>query len=269
VAFRGDGSVVTAGYDATLRLWPREAGEPVVLTLPSPLNAVAAAPDGGLAAAGADGTLRLLAPDGAVRAAIETGPTPIIALALSPDGTRVAAASIAGGVAIVDRAAGKILFSLVGPGLPVWSLAFRPDGRELLTGGGDRVVRRWDPATGEPIGPVVPARTEDPLAGLQGSRGAQVFQACAACHALTPDDGNRAGPTLHGIFGRRIATAPDYNFSEPLRRMDIVWTRESVAKLFESDRRATRPAPRCRNRSSPTRRSRRAGDLPGGGDQPR
>lgn len=232
-AFLPDGRIATAGYDATLRLWPPGAGEPVVLTLPSPLNAVLAAPDGELAVAGADGTLRLLAPDGAVRAAIETGRTPIIALALSPDGARIAAASIGGAVAVVERTAAKTLFNLVGPGLPVWSLAFRPNGEELLTGGGDRMVRRWDMRTGEPVGPVVPTRAEDPLAGLQGSRGAQVFQACAACHALTPGDGNRAGPTLHGVFGRRIATAADYNFSEPLRRMDIVWTPESVAKLFE------------------------------------
>lgn len=233
VAFLPDGRIATAGYDATIRLWPREAGEPVVLTLPSPLNSLVVAPDGGLAAAGADGTVRLLAPDGSVRAAIETGPTPIVALALSPDGARIAAASIGGAVAMIDRAAGKILFSLVGPGLPVWSLAFRPDGRELLTGGGDRMIRRWDVVTGEPIGPVAPTRSEDLLAGLGGSRGAQVFQACAACHALTLGDGNRAGPTLHGIFGRRIATAPNYNFSESLRRMTIVWTPDTVAKLFE------------------------------------
>ena len=45
----------------------------------------------------------------------------------------------------------------------------------------------------------------DVLAAFNGERGAQVFRACAACHTLTPSDGNRAGPTLHGIFGRRIA----------------------------------------------------------------
>ena len=64
-------------------------------------------------------------------------------------------------------------------------------------------------------------------------RGAEVFQACAACHTLTPDGGNRAGPTLHGLFGRKIASVPGYSFSEAFRQLDIVWTPETVAKLFE------------------------------------
>ena len=36
--------------------------------------------------------------------------------------------------------------------MPVWSAAFFPDNRTLLTGGADRVIRRWDSETGEPIG---------------------------------------------------------------------------------------------------------------------
>jgi cytochrome c len=125
------------------------------------------------------------------------------------------------------------LFTLVGPGLPVWSLAFAPDGDTLLTGGSDRIVRRWDARTGEHIGPVVMSAPESDLAQYEGSRGAEVFRACAACHTLSPDDGNRAGPTLHGIFGRRIASAPGYAFSEALKEMDIVWTPETVSELFE------------------------------------
>ena len=50
---------------------------------------------------------------------------------------------------------------------------------------------------------------------------------------LSPDEGNRAGPTLSGIFGRRIATLPGYNFSDALKKLDIVWTPETVSKLFE------------------------------------
>ena len=49
----------------------------------------------------------------------------------------------------------------------------------------------------------------------------------------SPDEGNNAGPTLAGIFGRRIATLPGYNFSPALKKLDIVWTPETVAKLFE------------------------------------
>ena len=54
-----------------------------------------------------------------------------------------------------------------------------------------------------------------------------------ACHTLHAGDTNRAGPTLAGIFGRKIATLPGYRFSEALKRLDIVWTPETVAKLFE------------------------------------
>jgi cytochrome c len=232
VAFLADGRIVTAGYDATLRIWPTD-GAPLVVTLPAPLNGVVATPDGTLIAAGADGAVRILDKGGAERAVIETGPTPVIALALSPDARMIAAASIAGAVAVIDRAEARLRFRLVGPGLPVWSLAFKPDGRELLTGGSDRMVRRWDLANGEPIGPVAMSRPDDFLSAFNGGRGAQVFQACAACHTLTPDGGNRAGPSLHGLFGRKIATAPGYNFSESFRRLDIIWTPETVAKLFE------------------------------------
>lgn len=233
VAFLADGSAATAGYDATLRVWPKGGGEPAIYQLPTPLNGVAAAPDGELIAAGADATVRILNRDGTIRASVPAGSTPIIALALSPDGATIAAASIAGSVAIIDRASAGIRFTLVGPGLPVWSLAFKPNGTELLTGGSDRIVRRWSMATGEHIGAVVLSRPEDALAAFKGDRGAEVFRACEACHTLTPEGGNRAGPTLHGVFGRRIATAPGYNFSPALTKLDIVWNAETIAKLFE------------------------------------
>jgi cytochrome c len=35
------------------------------------------------------------------------------------------------------------------------------------------------------------------------------------------------------LFGRKIASLPGYRFSAALKMMDIVWTPESVAKLFE------------------------------------
>jgi cytochrome c len=60
-----------------------------------------------------------------------------------------------------------------------------------------------------------------------------VFRACVACHTLGPGGGNRAGPSLAGLFGRKIATLPDYRYSAALQQLDIVWTPETVARLFE------------------------------------
>jgi cytochrome c len=234
VAFTPDGkSVVTAGYDATLRIWPLAGGAPEVITLPTPLNTVAIAPDGEIVAAGADGKVYFLTANGKPRGEVEIGTVPIIAVTISPDGKLVAAAGIRGSVAIIDRAARNIERTLVGPGLPVWSVAFFPDGRTLLTGGTDRMIRRWDAIKGEPIGDVLAGAPEDPLAAYAGDPGAEVYRACVACHTLNSNDGIRAGPTLAGIFGRKIASLPGYNFSEALKKMDIVWTPETVSKLFE------------------------------------
>src|SRR5690606_3263245 len=140
---------------------------------------------------------------------------------------------IRGSVGVIERRERRLARTLVGPGLPVWSAAFFPDSRTLLTGGTDRMVRRWDAQSGEHIGTVAMGAAADPLAEFKGHRGAEIYRACVACHTLSPDEGNRAGPTLHGIFGRRIASLPGYNFSSALRKMETVWTPETVSKLFE------------------------------------
>ena len=235
VAFLPDGRVVSAGYDASVRIWsaaaPAEA--PNIITLPTPLNAVAVAPDGEILAAGADGRVHLLRPGGEPNGEIEAQATPIIAVAVSSDGKLVAASGVRGSVAIIDRASRKLVRTLVGPGLPVWSLAFFADNRTLLTGGTDRMIRRWDAETGEQFGAIALGGPEDPLAAFAGDRGAEVFRACVACHTLRPEEENRAGPTLYGIFGRHIAAVPGYRYSEAFRQLDIVWTPETVARLFE------------------------------------
>jgi len=234
VAFSPDGrNVVSAGYDATLRIWPLAGGAEIIRNLPTPLNSVTVAPDGEIVTAGADGKVYFLSPQGELRGEMAASATPVIALAVSPDGALIAAAGIRGSVAVIEREARKLAHTLVGPGLPVWSVAFFPDSRTLLTGGTDRTIRRWDAVSGEPIGAAVVGAPDDLLAAYASDPGAQVFRACVACHTLLPDEGNKAGPSLAGIFGRKIATLPGYRYSEALKHMNIVWTPETVAKMFE------------------------------------
>jgi cytochrome c len=234
VAFSPDGkNVVSAGYDATLRIWPVAGGSVAIHNVPTPLNSVATAPDGEIISAGANGKVYFLSPAGKILDEVEAAPTPIIALSVAPDGNLVAAAGIRGSVAIIERKTRKLAHTLVGPGLPVWSVAFFPDSRTLLTGGADRMIRRWDASSGEPVDAVVVGAPEDPLAAYAGDHGAEVFRACVACHTLTPDEGNKAGPSLAGIFGRKIATLPGYHYSEALKHLNIVWTPETVSKMFE------------------------------------
>jgi cytochrome c len=234
VAFSPDGrSLVSVGYDRELRIWPLMGGTSNVITLASPLNAVAVAPDGEIVTGGADGKLRFLTSEGQEGGGVQAGATPIISLAMSPDGTLIAAAGIGGVVTVIDRKARRIVRTLGDPGSPVWSVAFLPDNASLLTGGADGKIRRWSALTGGSIGSSLQATPHDPLAAYAGDHGAEVFRACVACHTLSEKETQRAGPTLAGLYGRRIASLPGYRFSDALKGMDIVWTPETVSKLFE------------------------------------
>lgn len=234
VAFAPDGmSLVSVGYDLALRIWRLPDGQPEVVTLPAPLNAVAVAPDGEIVAGGADGKLRMLTTDGRLSGEVAAGSRPIVALALSDDGALIAAADIGGTVTIVERKSRSALRTLVVPGFPVWSVTFLHDAATLVTGGADGKIRRWNAQSGEPVGSNPFGTPVDPLVAYAGDRGAEVFRACVACHTLAAKEVQRAGPTLAGLFGRKIASLPGYRYSEALKKMDIIWTPETVAKMFE------------------------------------
>ncbi|CAH0257137.1 c-type cytochrome [Roseomonas sp. CECT 9278] len=230
VGFRADGVPVSAGFDGTLRAWRDDGTADVVAEFALPQNALAALPDGAVAVAGVEGVVRIVARDGAVRE-VFAGARPVVALAANGAGTLLAAAGLGGSVAVLALPDGRLLQTLDGPGTPVWSAAFDTDGRTLWTGGADRRVRRWDAVAGRALGPVGEAADATPRDGLD-PEGARVFRACAACHALSAQGGNMAGPHLHGLFGRRMGSVADYAYSERLARGDIVWTPQTVADLF-------------------------------------
>ena len=52
--------------------------------------------------------------------------------------------------------------------------------------------------------------------------GRQVYRKCQACHSLEPGK-NSLGPSLSGIFGKKAAAAPDYNYSAAMKSANVVW----------------------------------------------
>ena len=234
VALTPDGAaIVTAGYDGQIRLADLATGAILQSrTVETPLNAVIIAPDGDIIAAGADGRVLTFRPDLTMRYELALDRGPLTTLAISRDGLRIAAAGLRTPVTLIDRARNVVAAEIVGPGLPVWSLTFTADGTELISGGVDRAIRRWDAATGKVRGTDVAVASET-AAVADTDPGSRLFRACKACHGLNAADTHLAGPTLAGIFGRRIGTAPGYAYSQALTRMDIVWQADTLARLFE------------------------------------
>lgn len=226
-----DGVLVSGAYDATIRFW--KAGREIrAVQLQSPINKLALIPSG-LIAACADGHLRIVSDKEDNVGDVELSAFPIVALAVSPLGDLVVAGSIDGRLIFVDPLKKTVLREHQSRGWPVWALAFTPDGRQFFSGGGDGLGRRWDVATGEPVGTATADAEESVPKELRQTRGAEVFKACSACHTLRDDEAPRAGPTLHRIMGRPIASTSNYTYSEAFHALNIVWGRDTIAKLFE------------------------------------
>ena len=64
--------------------------------------------------------------------------------------------------------------------------------------------------------------------------GAAELQKCKICHALDEAGGNRAGPNLHGVFGRKAGTAPKFNYSAANKSSGIVWKEDTLFKYLEN-----------------------------------
>jgi cytochrome c len=61
------------------------------------------------------------------------------------------------------------------------------------------------------------------LAGASAERGAQVAKQCQACHNFEEGQGPKIGPDLYNVVGRKIASAPGFNYSAALKSKNGDW----------------------------------------------
>jgi cytochrome c len=67
------------------------------------------------------------------------------------------------------------------------------------------------------------------------ARGEQLFkQQCMICHTIAADGGNKIGPNLHGVIGRKAGQAAGFSFSEAMAKSGIVWDDKTLTEYLES-----------------------------------
>lgn len=236
LAYLPDGALASAGHDLRLSIWTAGLDLLGRTDLPDLPNGLVASEDR-IAVIFAEGALRLFDREGTLLPERFLTDRPLVAMA-AHDGD-LAAAAIDGTVWVLEGQALRQRTSFRALTGPVWSLAM--DGEIILAGGADGTIRRFAARDGAALGGT--AET-DLTAVADTSRGAEVWRACAVCHSLEPGDQSRAGPSLHGIFGRPIAVEEGYDFSPALRDLSIIWTPQTVAELFEFGPEAYTPGSR-------------------------
>ena len=58
--------------------------------------------------------------------------------------------------------------------------------------------------------------------------GEKVFKKCAACHSIKSGGGNKIGPALYNVVGRKIGALDDYKYSKALAEYGKNWTFEEL-----------------------------------------
>lgn len=239
VAFSPDGETIyTGSSDGAIRAFARADGALLREVHPHGwgVNVLRLLGDGTrLAFGGTDGTVAVVDLDaGTIAKQLASHERPVLALAVSQDGTRLASGGGDGRIHVYDAAAWGLLETYENPYGPVWALAFSPDNAVAFYAGLDDHVNAWQIAPRrpfEPVGSEFPRRFQVAEEEDPGAR--QFARKCSVCHTLTPDDANRAGPTLYGIFGRKVGGLPGYPYSQALLEADFVWNEQTISDLFD------------------------------------
>ncbi|HUO91871.1 MAG TPA: cytochrome c family protein [Rhizomicrobium sp.] len=64
--------------------------------------------------------------------------------------------------------------------------------------------------------------------------GAQVFTRCAMCHSNAKGEGNKIGPNLFGVVGRKAGTVPEFSYSAAMKNAGFVWTNAKLDAYITS-----------------------------------
>ncbi len=192
--------------------------------------------DGWAAYGAVDGGTRVVdAISGAELADFTLDRRPILAMDYHPETNQIAVGDGQGYIMMLDSAEWRITrdFRATRQG-PVWALSFAADGTTIYAGGLDDVAYAWPVALLGEFDPAIDGDRSflrDADAMPNGER--QFMRKCSICHALEAGSSRKAGPTLHGVFGRPAGEVAGYPYSEILAGSDIIWSDDTIDALFD------------------------------------
>lgn len=66
-------------------------------------------------------------------------------------------------------------------------------------------------------------------------KGANLFKTrCAQCHTLEAGGGNKIGPALHGLFGRKTGSVDGYAYTDANKQKGITWDENTLFEYLEN-----------------------------------
>jgi len=109
-------------------------------------------------------------------------------------------------------------------------------------GGGEKAAETQAPSQA-PAPELTPAEKQALLASLPApyntadiENGKAKFGMCRSCHTIVPGGANLTGPNLHGVFGRKAGTLPNYNYSEAVKNAGFEWDADHLDKWLAQPR---------------------------------
>jgi len=66
-------------------------------------------------------------------------------------------------------------------------------------------------------------------------KGAGLFKTrCAQCHTVVQSEGNKIGPNLHGLFGRKTGQVDGFSYTDANKQKGIEWNQDTLFEYLEN-----------------------------------
>jgi len=158
---------------------------------------------------------------------------PVLSLEVSRDNTQIGFGNAKGIVKILDLEKLVLLRDFKASNGPIWSMLLLPTQGEMLIASLDDHISKWQVTDFPPeiLKSPGPRHRFNPANDISNGE-KQFARKCSVCHTLEKDGLRRAGPTLFNLFGRKAGSLDGYTYSEALLKSEIIWSAETIARLF-------------------------------------